>query len=106
MNGTEKQGSWQRRIMLFFVSQCISLFGSQIVQMAIVWHVTLETGSGAWVAVFSLCAYLPQFFVSFLGGVWADRYSRKLLIIGADMLIAAVTFVMMWIMPGDRKSVV
>ena len=106
MNGTEKQGSWQRRIMLFFVSQCISLFGSQIVQMAIVWHVTLETGSGAWVAVFSLCAYLPQFFVSFLGGVWADRYSRKLLIIGADMLIAAVTFVMMWIMPGIASRAV
>lgn len=84
---------------MFFTSQCISLFGSQIVQMSIVWYVTLQTKSGAWVAVFSVCSYLPQFFVSFLGGVWADRYNRKYLIIGADTLIATVTLLMMLIMP-------
>ena len=82
-----------------FAAQCITLFGSQIVQMAIVWYVTLETGSGAWVAACSLCAYIPQFFVSFLGGVWADRYERKRLIIGADLLITLVTLVMMGIIP-------
>ena len=90
---------WKRHILLFFVSQCISLFGSQIVQMAIVWYVTLETGSGAWVAAFSLCAYLPQFFVSFPGGVWADRFSRKRLIIAADTLIASVTLITLLVMP-------
>ena len=90
---------WRKRIILFFASQCITLFGSQIVQMAIVWYVTLQTNSGAWVAAFSVCSYLPQFFVSFIGGVWADRYNRKHLIIGADALIAAVTLVMMLIMP-------
>ena len=33
------------------------------------------------------------------GGVWADRYSRKKLIICADASIAAVTFVMILLMP-------
>ena len=93
------QSNWRKRTILFFVSQCITLFGSQIVQMAIVWYVTLQTNSGAWVAAFSVCSYLPQFFVSFIGGVWADRYNRKYLIIGADALIAAVTLAMMLIMP-------
>ena len=95
----ETQGNWRRRTIAFFASQCITLFGSQIVQMAIVWYVTLQTNNGAWVAAFSICSYLPQFFVSFLGGVWADRYNRKYLIIGADALIAAVTLTMMLIMP-------
>jgi len=95
----ESQSNWRKRTILFFASQCITLFGSQIVQMAIVWYVTLQTNSGAWVAAFSVCSYLPQFFVSFLGGVWADRYNRKYLIIGADALIAAVTLAMMLIMP-------
>ena len=95
----ESQSNWRKRTILFFVSQCITLFGSQIVQMAIVWYVTLQTNSGAWVAAFSVCSYLPQFFVSFIGGVWADRYNRKYLIIGADALIAAVTLAMMLIMP-------
>ena len=84
--------NWKRKIALFLISQSITLFGSQIVQMAVVWYVTLQTGSGAWVAAFSVCSYLPQFLGSFLGGVWADRYSRKLLIIGADVGIAAVTW--------------
>ena len=95
----ESQSNWRKRTILFFVSQYITLFGSQIVQMAIVWYVTLQTNSGAWVAAFSVCSYLPQFFVSFIGGVWSDRYNRKHLIIGADVLIAVATLVMMLLMP-------
>ena len=55
---------------------------------------TLQTNSGAWVAAFSVCSYLPQFFVSFIGGVWADRYNRKLLIIIADAFTALSTLVL------------
>lgn len=50
----ESQSNWRKRTILFFASQCITLFGSQIVQMAIVWYVTLQTNSGAWVAAFSV----------------------------------------------------
>ncbi len=95
----KRQTNWKGRTLLFLISQCITLFGSTLVQMAIVWYVTLNTSSGAWVAAFSVCSYLPQFLVSFLGGVWADRYNRKKLIIGADTAIAAVTLVMMLAMP-------
>lgn len=96
---------WHRSTMIFLCSQGITLFGSQIVQMAIVWYVTICTSSGAWVAAFSLSSYLPHFLVSFLGGELADRYQKKHLIIYADSLIAAVTFVMvLWIpyIRGDR----
>lgn len=95
----KRQTNWKGRTILFLISQCITLFGSTLVQMAIVWYVTLNTSSGAWVATFSVCSYLPQFLVSFLGGVWADRYNQKKLIIGADTAIAAVTLVMMLAMP-------
>ena len=44
---------WRRRALLFLVSQCITLFGSPLVQMSIVWYVILETSSGAWVAAFT-----------------------------------------------------
>lgn len=98
---------WRGRAVLFLVSQCITLFGSTLVQMAIVWYVTLETASGAWMAAFSVCSYLPQFLISFAGGVWADRYSRKRLIIGADAAIAVVTLGMMLLMPriSDETAV-
>ena len=90
---------WKRRVIWFFSGQCVSLFGSQVTQMAIVWHATLETGSGALVAAFSICSYLPQFMLSFLGGVWADRHDCKALILAADGLIAAITLMMLMIMP-------
>lgn len=100
------QVTWKKKVILFLISQSVTLFGSQIVQMAIVWYVTLHTTSGAWVAVFSVCSYLPQFLVSFAGGVWADRYNRKFLIIGADSGIAVVTFSMLLIMPYISTEIV
>ena len=95
----EKQITWKRQAMLFLISQCITLFGSTLVQMAIVWYVTIQTSSGVWVAAFTVCSYLPQFLISFVAGVWADRHSRKKLIIGADSLIALVTFLMVLAIP-------
>ena len=86
MDDTQRTG-WQKRILLFLTSQCITLFGSTLVQMALVWYATMQTSSGVWVAAFTVCSYLPQFLISFVGGVWADRYHRKKLIIGADILL-------------------
>lgn len=82
------EADWKKKTVLFLVSQSVTLFGSTLVQMAIVWYVTLKTSSGAWVSAFTVCSYLPQFLISFVGGVWADRYSRKKLIIFADAVIA------------------
>ena len=98
MDDTQRTG-WQKRILLFLTSQCITLFGSTLVQMALIWYVTMHTSSGVWVAAFTVGSYLPQFLISFIGGVWADRYHRKKLIIGADMLIAFATFIMVLAIP-------
>ena len=97
MNQT--QNNWKRKTMLFLASQCITLFGSMIVQMSIIWYVTLKTSSGGWVAAFTICSYLPQFLISFFAGVWADRYNRKKLIILADGVITLATLIMFWVMP-------
>ena len=95
----QAQNHWKRKTILFLISQCITLFGSMIVQMSIIWYVTLKTSSGGWVAAFTICSYLPQFLISFFAGVWADRYSRKKLIILADGVITVATLVMFLVMP-------
>ena len=91
--------TWKRKTALFLASQCITLFGSMIVQMAIVWYVTLETSSGVWVAAFTICSYLPQFLISFFAGAWVDRYNRKNLILISDGLITIATLIMFLLMP-------
>ena len=93
------QNTWKRQTILFLMSQCLTQFGSMIVQMAVIWYVTLSTSSGALVAAFSVCSYLPQFLISFPAGVWADRYSRRRIIILADGMIAVATLVMACLMP-------
>ncbi|MGM9664249.1 MAG: MFS transporter, partial [Eubacteriales bacterium] len=94
----------KRKAMVFLTSQAVTLFGSTLVQMAIVWYVTLHTGEGAWIAAFTVASYLPQFLISFLGGVWADRYSKKVLIIGADAGIAVITLAMWLCLPYLGKT--
>lgn len=103
--GENFQDGWRSRAVLFLASQCITLFGSTLVQMAVVWYVTLETGSGVWVSAVSVSSYLPQFLISFPGGVWADRRNRKWLIIGADAATAAVTLLLIWLLPFLESGV-
>lgn len=91
--------SWNPYANRFLISQSITLFGSTLVQMAIVWYVTLQTRSGVWVAACSICSYVPQFLMSLLGGVWADRYPRKRLMILADTLIALITLAAFGLIP-------
>ncbi len=86
--------NWKKRTILFLISQAVTVLGSSVVQMAIVWYVTLETSSGAWVSALTLCSFLPQMLISFFGGVWADRYNRKRLIILADSVIALTTLLL------------
>lgn len=102
----QTKNNWKRNTILFLFSQCITLFGSMIVQMSIIWYVTLKTSSGAWVAAFTICSYLPQFLISFLGGVWADRYSHKKLIILSDSVIMLATFIMFLAMPMISSDVI
>ena len=89
----------KRKTVLFLVSQGVTLFGSSLVQFAIVWYVTLATSSGAWVSALTVAAYVPQFVISFFAGVWADRYPRKTLIIVSDCVIAAATLLLVLLLP-------
>ncbi|MFC7786462.1 MFS transporter [Rossellomorea sp. GCM10028870] len=93
VNQNQKE-DWIRNIILFLSSQTISLFGSSLVQYAIMWHITLETESGLMMTLFIICGFIPTFLLSPVAGVWADRYNRKLLIVLSDGLIATSTLVL------------
>jgi DHA3 family macrolide efflux protein-like MFS transporter len=91
---SEPHEGWKRKTAVFLSSQSLSLFGSMLVQYAIIWHITLTTQSGVVLTLSTLAAFLPQILISLFAGVWADRYPRKLLIIGADVLTATSTLVL------------
>lgn len=98
------QTHWKRTISLFLISQGVTLFGSALVQFAIVWYVTLKTTSGVWVAALTVCSLLPQTLISFVSGAWADCYSKKMLIIVSDAVIAAATLALALLFPLIRED--
>ncbi len=89
---------WRRNVGLFLGGQTISLFGSMIVQYAVMWYVTFETRSGLAVALYAVAAFLPQGIVSIFGGTLADRMNRRVLVMISDGTIAAVTLVLALLM--------
>ena len=44
-------GDWKKKTALFLSSQGLSLFGSMLVQYAIIWYITLTTGSGVMLTI-------------------------------------------------------
>lgn len=85
---------WRRNTALFLSGQTVSLFGSSLVQYAILWYLTLTTESGMVITLATVFGFLPQAIVSVFGGVWADRHNRKFLLIGADAAIAFSTLIL------------
>ncbi|MEK4511360.1 MFS transporter [Paenibacillus sp. FSL K6-2524] len=94
MNSLDIKGNWKRNIILFLGSQTISLFGSSLVQFAMMWYITLTTESGMMMTLYIICGFIPTFILSPIAGVWADRYNRKTLIILSDGLIATATLIL------------
>lgn len=88
------QDNWKTKAIIFLSSQILSLFGSSVVSYAVVWYITLKTGSASLMTVSILAAFLPQIVISLFAGVWADRYNRKLLIISSDLLTGVSTLVL------------
>ena len=81
--------NWQLRFWSVFGGQASSLIGSALTQFVLLWWITDTTGSVAALSLAGLFALLPQALLGPLGGTLADRYDRRLLMIGADLISAA-----------------
>ena len=92
------QPHWVRTITIFLVGQTLSLFGSAVVGYAVIWYITLKTGSGWQYALMFIVSNLATALTTIPGGVWADRYPRKDLIVGADIFVAIFTLILAIVM--------
>lgn len=89
---------WKTNVGLFLGGQTLSLFGSMIVQYAVMWYVTLETGSGLALALYAVAAFGPQGLISIFGGTLADRMNRRVLVMVSDSAIALTTLALAFVM--------
>jgi DHA3 family macrolide efflux protein-like MFS transporter len=72
-------------------SQAFSLIGTVVVEFALAWYLTRETGSATILATAMLVALIPQIVLGPFIGPLVDRWNRKKIMIFADLSIAIVT---------------
>jgi len=94
-----------RSYLLFFAGQQASLLGSSVVQFVIIWWITLETQSAAYLSIAALAGLAPMVVLMPLAGVLVDRWSRKLVIFVFDFLQALTTVVLILLFWSGHISV-
>lgn len=86
--------NWKRNFFSIWVGQAFSLLSSSVLQFAIVWYLTDQTGSAMVLSIAMMMGFLPQGILGPFIGVFIDRYSRKRIMIISDLFISIASFVM------------
>jgi MFS family permease len=76
----------RRDFRLLFLGQGVSVLGDRMVAVALAFAVLEVGGSASAVGLVLACAYLPLVGSVLIGGVVADRASRRSVMIGADLV--------------------
>jgi DHA3 family macrolide efflux protein-like MFS transporter len=85
---------WLRNYLPMGIGQIVSLVGSALVQFALVWYVTKQTGSATVLATATTAALVPNILLGPFVGALVDRWNRKLVMIIADFVVALATVVL------------
>jgi DHA3 family macrolide efflux protein-like MFS transporter len=83
--------NWKSRFFTIWTGQAFSLFGSSLVQFALIWWITQKTGSATILATATMVALLPQILLGPIAGALIDRWNRRLVLIVSDGSIAFFT---------------
>lgn len=77
-----------RDFRLLYFGQFISFIGTMITSVALPYQIYHLTQSTLMVGFLSLIQLLPLLFTALIGGVFADRYNRRALLIISELLLA------------------
>jgi MFS transporter, DHA3 family, macrolide efflux protein len=97
-NPTQAQpGKWAARFFTIWSGQALSLFGSALVQFALIWWLTQKSGSATVLAIATLVGMLPQIVIGPFAGALVDRWNRRVIMIAADATIAAFSLLLAYL---------
>ena len=97
VGATGLYGRQMRPFWVLWGGQAVSLLGSQVVQFALVWWLTQQTGSATVLALATLVGMLPQIVLGPLVGVLVDRWNRRAIMLVADTATAAATLLLIFL---------
>jgi MFS family permease len=99
---TTHQSRWQvagralrhRNFQLFFSGQLISLIGTWMQSVAQSWLVYRLTGSALLLGTVGFASQIPVFLFAPLGGITADRFNRRTVVIGTQTASLILAFIL------------
>ena len=92
-----KSEGWAGRFFTIWGGQALSLFGSALVQFALIWWLTQESGSATVLAIATLVGMLPQIVIGPFAGALVDRWNRRIIMMVADATIAGSILVLAYL---------
>ncbi|MDD6488976.1 MAG: MFS transporter [Clostridia bacterium] len=93
-----------KKFLIIWFGELISSIGSGMTAFALSVYAYQMTGSAACVSLITLLAYLPTILLSPLGGVLADRYDRRLLMIIGDLFSGLGLVYVLWNIQAGSES--
>lgn len=89
--------NWANRFFTIWSGQALSLFGSALVQFALIWWLTQKSGSATVLAIATLVGMLPQIVIGPFAGALVDRWNRRTIMILADGTIAVFSLLLAYL---------
>jgi DHA3 family macrolide efflux protein-like MFS transporter len=92
---SEKDGRpWKSTFFTIWGGQAFSILGSQLVQFALIWYLTVQTGSATVLATASLVSMLPGVILGPFVGTLVDRWNRRWIMVIADSVVALASIIL------------
>jgi DHA3 family macrolide efflux protein-like MFS transporter len=82
---------WKRTFFTIWSGQALSILGSQLVQFALIWYLTVQTSSATVLATATLVGMLPNVVLGPFIGTLVDRWNRRRIMLIADSIVALAT---------------
>ena len=89
-----------------WLGELISNIGSGMTAFALSVYVYEKTGSVSYVSLITLLSFMPSIILSPIGGLLADRYDRRLLMIIGDLFSGLGLIYILWNIQAGEKSIV
>jgi DHA3 family macrolide efflux protein-like MFS transporter len=96
---------WKTTFFTIWSGQALSILGSQLVQFALIWHLTVQTGSATVLATASLVGMLPNVVLGPFIGTLVDRWNRRRIMLVADSIVALATLLLVALFALDVVEV-
>lgn len=86
--------NWKKTFAVIWSGQLVSILSSAVVGYAVIFWMSLETGSAEVLALAAIAGILPQSLLGPVVGVYVDRWDRRRTMILADSFIALCTLLL------------